>query len=191
MPADLISKLSLYQKDHSNTQLRHQKCFLMTLKNKIYAMKILITGGLGFIGSNLADFYVKNNHQVNILDDFSTGKKEFLSKLDIIDKVKIFKGALNNLDLIEKSMEGCDLVCHLAANADVRFGAEKPTKDLEINTIGTSNILITMKKINIKKIIFSSTGSVYGEASQIPTKENSSFPIQTSFYGASKVAGEV
>jgi UDP-glucose 4-epimerase len=153
-------------------------------------MKILITGGLGFIGSNLADFYVKNNHQVNILDDFSTGKKEFLSKLNIIDKVKVFKGSLNNLDHIEKSMEGCDLVCHLAANADVRFGVEKPTKDLQINTIGTSNILITMKKMGIKKIIFSSTGSVYGEASQIPTKENSSFPIQTSFYGASKVAGE-
>ena len=98
-------------------------------------MKILITGGLGFIGSNLADFYVKNNHQVNILDDFSTGKKEFLSKLDIIDKVKIFKGALNNLDLIEKSMEGCDLVCHLAANADVRFGAENLPKILKLTLL--------------------------------------------------------
>ena len=58
----------------------------------------------------------------------------------------LFRGSLNNLGDIEKSMEGCDLVCHLAANADVRFGVEKPTKDLEINTVGTSNILLTMKK---------------------------------------------
>lgn len=153
-------------------------------------MKILITGGLGFIGSNLTNFYLKNNHKVNILDDFSTGKKQFLSSLNILDKVTVFRGSLNNLGDIEKSMEGCDLVCHLAANADVRFGVEKPTKDLEINTIGTSNILLTMKKMSIKKIIFSSTGSVYGKANEIPTKENSSFPIQTSFYGASKLAGE-
>jgi len=87
-------------------------------------------------------------------------------------------------------MIGCDVVFHLAANADVRFGLNHPSKDLNQNTIATFNVLQAMKEQGIKKIIFSSTGSVYGESITIPTPENASFPIQTSLYGASKVACE-
>lgn len=153
-------------------------------------MRILITGGLGFIGSNLCNFFIKKNYQVNIFDNYSTGKEKFLDDLGILNKVKIFNGSLNELTKLQEAMNGCELVCHLAANADVRFGVDQPTKDLEVNTIGTSNVLVSMKKLNIKKIIFASTGSVYGRASQIPTKEICPFPIQTSFYASSKVAGE-
>ena len=87
-------------------------------------------------------------------------------------------------------MGGVDTVFHFAANADVRFGLEHPRKDLEQNTIATFNVLEAMRRNSVKTIVFSSTGSVYGEAAVIPTPEDAPFPIQTSLYGASKVAGE-
>jgi UDP-glucose 4-epimerase len=87
-------------------------------------------------------------------------------------------------------MAGCDFVFHLAANADVRFGTEHPRKDLEQNIIATFNILEAMRANNIRRIAFSSTGSIYGEPQIFPTPENAPFPIQTSLYGASKLAGE-
>ena len=78
----------------------------------------------------------------------------------------------------------------LAANADVRFGTEHPRRDLEQNTIATYNVLEAMRRNGVRKIAFASTGSVYGEAEEIPTPENAPFPIQTSLYGASKLACE-
>ena len=91
---------------------------------------------------------------------------------------------------LTKAMAGCDFVFHLAANADVRFGTEHPDKDLKQNTIATYNVLEAMRANGIKRLGFSSTGSTYGEAAVIPTPEDAPFPIQTSLYGASKVAGE-
>jgi UDP-glucose 4-epimerase len=87
-------------------------------------------------------------------------------------------------------MKGLDFVFHLAANADVRLGVEHPRKDLEQNTIATHNVLNAMRQNGIAKIAFSSSGSVYGESSTVPTPEDAPFPIQTSLYGASKSAGE-
>ena len=86
-------------------------------------------------------------------------------------------------------MAGCDSVFHLAANADVRFGLEHPRKDLQQNTVATFNVLEAMRANGIKRIAFSSTGSVYGEAEIIPTPENAPFPVQTSLYAASKAGG--
>jgi UDP-glucose 4-epimerase len=87
-------------------------------------------------------------------------------------------------------MRGATRVAHFAANADVRFGLDHPRKDLEQNTIATFNVLEAMRANNIKEIIFSSTGSIYGEAKVIPTPEDAPFPVQTSLYGASKLASE-
>lgn len=87
-------------------------------------------------------------------------------------------------------MAGCDIVFHLAANADVRFGLENPNRDFEQNTKATFNVLEAMRNNGITRIVFSSTGSVYGEAVLVPTPEDVAFPVQTSLYGASKVAGE-
>jgi len=81
-------------------------------------------------------------------------------------------------------------VAHLAANADVRFGLDHPRRDLEQNTIATFNVLEAMRANNVREIVFSSTGSIYGETKVIPTPEDAPFPIQTSLYGASKLAGE-
>jgi UDP-glucose 4-epimerase len=91
---------------------------------------------------------------------------------------------------LRSAVAGSDLVFHLAANADVRFGTHHPFKDIEQNTIATYNVLEAMRANGIKTIAFSSTGSVYGEATVFPTPEDAPFPVQTSLYGNSKVAAE-
>ena len=151
---------------------------------------IFITGAAGFIGSTLADVLLAQGKQVVGWDNFATGQERFIEGAKQNPKFKMVRG--DNLDLaaLTAAMKGCDTVFHLAANADVRFGLEHPRKDLEQNTIATFNVLEAMRANGIKTIAFSSTGSVYGEATIIPTPEDHPFPIQTSLYAASKVAGE-
>lgn len=149
-----------------------------------------ITGGAGFIGSSLVDRLLAMGKVVVAYDNFSTGIEEFLIEACKHKNFKLIKGDLLDLDLLIKAMSGSDFVFHLAANADVRFGVEHPQKDLQQNTIATFNVLEAMRANNITDIAFSSTGSIYGEADVIPTPEDAPFPIQTSLYGASKLAGE-
>jgi UDP-glucose 4-epimerase len=152
--------------------------------------KVFVTGAAGFIGSNLVDRLLAGGKSVVGWDNFSTGQNEFLAAARNHPNFKLVRG--DNLDLpaLTQAMAGCDFIFHLAANADVRFGLEHPGKDLQQNTIATFNVLEAMRANKIKGIAFSSTGSVYGEAEIIPTPENHPFPIQTSLYAASKVAGE-
>ena len=153
-------------------------------------LKCFVTGGAGFIGSNLVDRLLNKGNDVIVYDNFSTGFLEFLTDAGKYKTFSVGRGDLLDLEFLTRSMSGCDLVFHLAANADVRFGTEHPDKDLKQNTIATFNVLEAMRLNGIKKIAFSSTGSVYGEAAVIPTPEDAPFPIQTSFYGASKLACE-
>jgi UDP-glucose 4-epimerase len=149
-----------------------------------------VTGAAGFIGSNLVDRLLKMETEVVGWDNFSTGQEEFLRDALKSKQFRLIRG--DNLDLpgLTRAMAGCDFVFHLAANADVRFGLDHPEKDLQQNTIATFNVLEAMRANGVKKIAFSSTGSVYGESGVIPTPENAPFPVQTSLYAASKVAGE-
>ncbi len=153
-------------------------------------MKAFVTGGAGFIGSNLVDKLLEKGFEVTAFDNFTTGQENFLKSAKRENNFRLVKGDILNKDLLKSSMDGHNIIFHLSANADVRFGLKSPTKDLEQNTIGTSNVLEAMRLNNIKKIAFSSTGSVYGDIETIPTPENSSFPIQTSLYAASKLSGE-
>ena len=153
-------------------------------------MRAFITGGAGYIGSHLADRLLEGGNQVTVFDNFSTGQHRFLRQANTSEKFKLIKGDLLDKNDLQKAMANHDFIFHLAANADVRFGTEHPSKDLEQNTIVTHNVLEAMRSQGIKKILFSSTGSVYGEASVFPTPEESPFPVQTSFYAASKLAGE-
>ena len=153
-------------------------------------MKYFVTGAAGFIGSNVVDYLLEIGHEVVGYDNLSTGRKEFLEKALAEKKFTFINGDINDKAFLANAMKGCEFVFHFAANADVRFGLEHPSKDLEQNTIGTFNVLEAMRQEGIKQIAFSSTGSVYGEAAVIPTPENAPFPVQTSLYGASKLAGE-
>lgn len=151
---------------------------------------VFITGVAGFIGSTLADRLLADGKTVVGWDNFSTGQQKFLEGALENPNFKLIEG--DNLDLpaLTRAMAGCDTVFHLAANADVRFGLEHPSKDLQQNTVATFNVLEAMRANGIMRIAFSSTGSVYGEAAVIPTPEDAPFPVQTSLYASSKVAGE-
>lgn len=149
-----------------------------------------ITGCAGFIGSNLVDRLLLNGCSVVGYDNFTTGKREFLSEALKSSRFKLVQGDVLDLDTLSEAMKGCNFVFHLAANADVRFGLEHPRKDLEQNTVATFNVLEAMRVNGLRMIAFSSTGSIYGEPSIFPTPEDAPFPTQTSLYGASKLAGE-
>ncbi len=152
--------------------------------------QIFITGAAGFIGSSLVDRLLGDGKTVVGWDNFSTGQRPFLTGALKNPSFTLVEG--DNLDLpaLTRAMKGCDFVFHLAANADVRFGTDHPDRDLQQNTIATYNVLEAMRANGIKRLGFSSTGSTYGESAVIPTPEDAPFPIQTSLYGASKVAGE-
>ncbi|MCR4924200.1 MAG: NAD-dependent epimerase/dehydratase family protein [Lachnospiraceae bacterium] len=154
-------------------------------------MKYFITGGAGFIGSNMVDRLLSEpENEVVVYDNFSTGVEEFLEDAKKNSRFTLVRGDNLDEEKLKESMKGCDFVFHFAANADVRMGTEHPAKDLNQNTIATFNVLEAMRANGIKRIGFSSTGSVYGEATVIPTPEDAPFPIQTSLYGASKLACE-
>jgi len=149
-----------------------------------------VTGAAGFIGSHLVDRLLRDGEDVIGYDNLSTGMPEFIADARCYPSFTFVKGDLLDTDALTKGMRGASRVAHLAANADVRFGLDHPRKDLEQNTIATFNVLEAMRANNIKEIIFSSSGSIYGEANIVPTPEDAPFPVQTSLYGASKLAGE-
>jgi UDP-glucose 4-epimerase len=154
---------------------------------------VFVTGAAGFIGSNLIDRLLADGLSVTGWDNLSTGQIKFLEAAQAHPKFRLVRG--DNLDLpaLTAAMRGSDFVFHLAANADIRDGWKHPEKDLQQNTFATFNVLEAMRTSGVRRIAFSSTGSVYGEAlvtPDRPTPETDAFPIQTSLYGASKTAGE-
>jgi UDP-glucose 4-epimerase len=153
-------------------------------------MNAFVTGAAGFIGSHLVDRLLADGHTVTGWDNFSTGQGRFIEAARDHENFTFFRG--DNLDptKLTRAMSGADTVFHFAANADVRFGLQHPGRDLEQNTIATYNVLEAARANGVKRIAFSSTGSVYGEAEKIPTPEDAPFPIQTSLYAASKLACE-
>ena len=153
-------------------------------------MHYFVTGAAGFIGSNLVDRLLTAGHTMIGYDNFSTGQEKFIASALQSPNFTFVHGDTLDLHAMTKAMSGAEFIFHFAANADVRFGTEHPRRDLEQNTIATYNVLEAMRANNVKRIAFSSTGSVYGEAKVIPTPEAAPFPVQTSLYGASKLAGE-
>jgi len=149
-----------------------------------------VTGAAGFIGSNLVDRLLDDGEMVVGYDNFSTGMPEFIESANRHGNFTFVQGDLLDTRSLTEAMRGSRRVVHLAANADVRFGLAHPRKDLEQNTIATFNVLEAMRANNVGEIAFSSTGSIYGEATVVPTPEDAPFPVQTSLYGASKLACE-
>src|SRR5262249_51195579 len=162
----------------------------MTASPSLPYRQAFVTGAAGFIGSTLVDRLLARGVEVTGYDNFSTGMPEFLADAQANSAFTLVEADLLETERLTSAMKGCDVVFHLASNADVRFGLEHPSKQLEQGTIATFNVLEAMRANGIKDIIFSSTGSIYGEAKIIPTPEDAPFPIQTSLYGAAKLAAE-
>ena len=149
-----------------------------------------ITGGAGFIGSNLADRLLSEGHSVVVYDNFSTGQHEFIETALRQPDFRLLEGDVLDSAALSAAMHGADFVFHLAANADIRTGLEHPRRDLEQNTIATFNVLEAMRENEVSRIAFASSAAVLGEPTLFPTPEDCPIPIQTSLYGASKMACE-
>ena len=151
--------------------------------------RAFVTGGAGFIGSHVVDRLAQVGANVTIFDNFSTGQERFISHHAGNSKVRIVRADVLDSERLNREMTGCDFVFHLQANADVRGGIQRTRVDLEQNTIATWNILEAMRLNEIRRIVFASSATVYGEPDVFPTPENYA-SLQTSLYGASKLAGE-
>jgi len=151
-------------------------------------MRVLVTGGAGFIGSHLIDALLEEGFDVICLDNFSSGRKELIEPN--LDKIELIEGDLLNREDIKKALKGCEIVFHLAANPDVRVGAINTKIHFDNNIVATYNLLEEMKDAGVKEIVFTSSSTVYGDAEKIPTPENYGPLIPISLYGASKLAAE-
>lgn len=152
-------------------------------------MKYLVTGGAGFIGSHIVDVLIKRGHEVVVYDNFSTGKKEFIQHHAKNRKFKLVKADLLDTKKLNSAMKGVDFVFHFAAHADVRSGLVDHEIDHVQNLEATQAVLEAMYKNDVKKIAFSSTSSVYGDAVVHPTPESAEHH-PTSLYGSTKSACE-
>ncbi len=157
----------------------------MRLKDK----KILVTGAAGFIGSHLVDALVEENEVIGY-DNLSSGKEELVAHLEDNDDFELVIGDLLDKERLSEQMERCDMVFHLAADPDVKVGAEDTFVHLEQNIIATYNVLDSMRKNDVDEIIFTSSSTVYGETDVIPTPEDLGPLEPISLYGSSKLSCE-
>ncbi len=150
-------------------------------------LSFLVTGGAGFIGSNIVERLVQEGHKVRVLDNFSTGRRENLSHL--LDKIELIEGDIRDLDTCRKAVEGVDFVLHQAALPSVQRSIEDPLTTFQVNALGTLNILIASKERGVKRLVYASSSSVYGDNPKLPKREDMQ-PLPLSPYAVSKLAGE-
>lgn len=158
--------------------------------DRLSGQRILVTGGAGFIGSHVVDRLVRMGNKVKVFDNLSSGRLEFLEKSMDDPGFRLIQGDLLDEKKIEEACRGMDLVFHVAANPDVRLGAVDTKVHFDQNITATYNLLEAMRKNDVKDIAFTSTSTVYGEATVIPTPENYGPLTPISLYGASKLASE-
>ena len=152
-------------------------------------MKALVTGGLGFIGSHLVDKLLFDGWEVVVLDNLLTGRRSNLAQQQGSPSLRVIEGDIRNKGVVARAVKGSDAVFHLAAHALMRVSQGDPTADVEYNFMGTMNVLRSAAAQGVPDFVFASTSALYGEAEVVPTPEEYS-GIQTSFYGAAKLAGE-
>ena len=150
----------------------------------------LVTGGAGFIGSHLVDALVDQGKKVRVIDNFSSGREEFLAHHEGGGAVEVCRGDLLDRESVIAAMEGIETVHHLAANPDIRLGTEVTDTDLKQGTVATYNVLEAMRVSGVGRISFASSSAVYGEAGVMPTPEDYGPIMPISLYGASKLASE-
>ena len=157
---------------------------------KLESRRILITGGAGVIGSEMARKLITAN-DISIIDNLSSGCRENLDGLKGQGRLEFHHEDITSAPQVDKVMKDIDVVFHFAANGDIRFREGAPTDlDLRSNTIGTYNVLESMRREDVADIVFSSSSAIYGEPDIVPTPENYGPLMPASLYGASKLAGE-
>ncbi|MBA7696978.1 UDP-N-acetylglucosamine 4-epimerase [subsurface metagenome] len=150
-------------------------------------MRALVTGGAGFIGSHIAEHLVGEGHQIRILDNLSSGRRENLA--DFADKVEFVEGDIRDRTILDQSTEGCDAVFHQAAVVSVPYSVEHPQETHDVNIQGTINVLQAAKNQKVKRVIFASSAAIYGEEPGLP-KHEAMAPHPVSPYGVEKITGE-
>ena len=155
------------------------------MKNK----KIVVTGGAGFIGSNLARYLANENNHVVVIDNLSTGHLENIQDLIAAEKVEFIKGSITELNVLQDVFKGFDYVFHEAALPSVPRSIKEPLLTNQVNISGTLNVLVVAKEAGVKKVIYASSSSVYGDTPTLPKKESMT-PNPLSPYAVSKLAGE-
>ena len=153
-------------------------------------MRILVTGGAGFIGSHIVDRLMSEGHEVVVYDNLSSGRMEFVEHHMGKENFRFVHADLLDFETLNREMKGVDLVYHVAANPDVRLGAKDTKVHMEQNVLATYNVLEAMRLNDVRDIVFTSTSTVYGEAKKIPTPEDYGPLVPISLYGASKLAAE-
>lgn len=147
--------------------------------------RVAITGGAGFIGSHVVDQLVRDGISVRVVDNFRSGRREFLNPA-----AELHEGTILDPETLIPALDGCDWVIHMAANAEGRRGFARPRFDIEQNVVGTASVLETCVALGVPNVFYASSGSVYGNTRAERIAEDCPFPTQTSLYGASKIAGE-
>ncbi len=153
-------------------------------------MKVLVTGGAGFIGSHLVDALMEAGNEVRVLDNLSAGSIENIKRWLNNERFEFVKGDMRDPEIVMKAVEGVEIVFHLAANPEVRIGAQSPERLYESNVTITYNLLSAIKDSDVKFLIFTSSSTVYGDADVIPTPEDYAPLEPISVYGGAKLAAE-
>ena len=149
--------------------------------------RYLVTGGAGFIGSNIVDELVRRREEVRVLDDFSSGKKKNLE--NVSGKIELIEGDIRDSAILKKALKGCDYVIHQAALRSVPKSLQNPQLYDDVNIKGTLNVLIASRENKIKRVVFASSSSIYGDTVKLPQSEEQ-MPQPISPYAATKLAGE-
>ncbi len=149
--------------------------------------KYLVTGGGGFIGSNIVGELLQRGEEVRILDNFSTGRRENIAEFS--GKIEVIEGDIRDLKTVEEAVDGADFVLHQAALPSVQRSILNPLTTNEVNITGTLNLLLASKEANVKRLVYASSSSVYGDSADLPKSEDMS-PHPLSPYAISKLAGE-
>ena len=153
-------------------------------------MKVLVTGGAGFIGSHLVDRLMELGHEVRVLDDLSAGTLDNLRRWVDHERFEFIKGDMRDPKIVEEAVKDVEVVFHLAANPEVRIGSQSPELLYETNVLITYNLLNAMRGSNVEYLVFTSSSTVYGDADVIPTPEDYGPLEPISVYGGAKLAAE-
>ncbi|MBA7465688.1 UDP-N-acetylglucosamine 4-epimerase [subsurface metagenome] len=147
----------------------------------------LVTGGAGFIGSNIVEELVKRGEKVRIVDDFSTGRRENI--VGFKDSVELIEGDLRDWEIVKRAMKGVDFVLHQGALPSVERSIEDPLTTTKVNIMGTLNVLLAARKVKVKRVVYASSSSVYGDTPTLPKKEGMKTNPQSP-YAVTKLIGE-